>query len=90
MEKVLNGLDWLIYSEDYIENKIYLNKNELLYRFSQINFDNIYIDSLNLLKVDGNLLNSKEFNINYNESVYSLFFDYASKINIPLYIMGII
>ncbi|WPL38345.1 hypothetical protein [Malacoplasma iowae] len=88
MEKVLNGLDWLIYSEDYIENKIYLNKNELLYRFSQINFDNIYIDSLNLLKVDGNLLNSKEFNINYNESVYSLFFDYASKINIPFIYNG--
>lgn len=88
MEKILNGLDWIIYSDDFIDNKIYLNKNELLYRFSQMDFNNIYIDSSLLVKLDSGIFNSNEFNINYNDSVYASFFDYANKLNIPLIYNG--
>lgn len=88
MEKILNSLDLIIYGDDLIENKIYLNKNELLYRFSQINFDQIYVDSIFFIKINNIFFNSKEFNVNYNDSVYASFFEYANKLNIPLIYNG--
>ena len=60
----------------------------MLYRFSQIDFNNIYIDSSLLVKLDSGIFNSNEFNINYNDSVYASFFDYANKLNIPLIYNG--
>lgn len=87
-DNAINFFNSLIYTEETIINKKVINKQEFLHRLTTIDLNKIFIPANFFTTLWDEMLSSKEFYKNYNNSVIVNFLKYSQEMGINLVYNG--